>query len=483
MSRKNPFTWLSAAMAVGGAVLLILSACMKDDITTVNIWFQTVLPVWASLGFAFIILVRGPKEFYRATKPFFWGCVYFGQVALDWYLKIRRDPSIVKNLGSGYALFGSMRYVVVCWILYLALYVVYRAFLTGKTRKYYILCLILLLPTAILTYDFIVECAKVPTGEMLGKLANVLILGSVFLSSLTMRPFADGLYHRCWGDRADGRRVRSLDPMSLVAGYIMPNRTGASNCIEQTFEISAVERYIHRKRAEGFENFGLMHVFLAGYVRTVCKYPGLNRFFSGQRVYQHGDDIAFEMTVKKEMSSDAPDTCIKLHLNRKDTAEEVYRKLNDLIEKTKNTPADSNFDTVAGILASIPGLFLKFTVWCLKVADYFGKVPKFLLEVSPFHGSVIFTSMGSLGIPPVVHHLYDFGNLPVFVAFGRKYRRNEIDSEGNLRTRRYVDLTMNCDERIVDGFYYATVLKYFQRLIRRPEQLDLPPEEIIDDIP
>ena len=376
-----------------------------------------------------------------------------------------------------------MRYVVVCWILYLVLYFVYRFFMTGKSRKYYILCLILLLPTGILIYDFVAECTKVGTPELLCKLANVLIIGSAFLSALTMRPFTDGKYHRCWGDRSDGRRVRTIDPMSVVAGYIMPNRCGASNSIHETFEISAVEHYIHKKRAEGMENFGLMHVFLAGYVRTVCKFPGLNRFFSGQRVYQHGDDIAFEMTIKKEMSSEAPDTCIKLHLNRRDTAEDVYRKLNALIEKTKNTTSDSNFDMVAGILSGIPGLFLKFVVWALKVADYFGKIPKFLLEVSPFHGSVIFTSMGSLGIPPVVHHLYDFGNLPVFVAFGRKYRRNEVDAEGNLRTRRYVDLTMNCDERIVDGFYYATVLKYFQRLLRRPEQLDLPPETMIDDIP
>ena len=90
--------------------------------------------------------------------------------------------------------------------------------------------------------------------------------------------------------------------------------------------------------------------------------------------------------------------------------------------------------------------------------------------------------MGSLGIPPIVHHLYDFGNLPVFVAFGRKYRKQELDSEGNVVTRRYVDFVMNCDERTVDGFYYATVLKYFHKILRNPEVLDNPPEEIIRDI-
>ena len=70
--------------------------------------------------------------------------------------------------------------------------------------------------------------------------------------------------------------------------------------------------------------------------------------------------------------------------------------------------------------------------------------------------------MGSLGIPPIVHHLYNFGNLPVFVAFGRKYRKVELDLQGKPVTRRYVDFVMNTDERIVDGFYYATVMKYFE---------------------
>ena len=188
------------------------------------------------------------------------------------------------------------------------------------------------------------------------------------------------------------------------------------------------------------------------------------------------------MAIKKDMSTDAPDTMIKLHLTQTDTSKEVYEKFNKVYEEVKNTPLDSSFDSVAGVLASLPGLFLKFVVWLLKVMDYFGKIPKFLLEVSPFHASIIFTSMGSLGIPPIVHHLYDFGNLPVFVAFGRKYRKVEMDSNGNPVTRRYVDFVMNCDERTVDGFYYATVLKYFLKLLRTPEVLDEAPEEINWDI-
>ena len=344
------------------------------------------------------------------------------------------------------------------------------------------LSLITLLPLGILIYDFVVECGSIPLWYFLDKLSNIAMVGAIFVMTLALRRFSDGKYHKTWGDRSDGRRLRTINGMSVVAGYIMPNRTGACNSVSDTLEITEIERYIHKKRREGMKNFGITHVFLAAYVRCIAKYPGCNRFFSGQHVYQRDDDIQFTMAIKKDMSTDAPDTMIKLHLTQTDTSKEVYEKFNKVYEEVKNTPLDSSFDSVAGVLASLPGLFLKFVVWLLKVMDYFGKMPKFLLEVSPFHASIIFTSMGSLGIPPIVHHLYDFGNLPVFVAFGRKYRKVELDLNGNPVTRRYVDFVMNCDERTVDGFYYATVLKYFLKLLRTPEVLDEAPEEINWDI-
>lgn len=478
VSRKNPLTWIAALMAVGASALQIYGLCLgRGDLNYVDVFFQRILPVWVGLGFAFIVTVRGPKEFYRVSKPIFWACVYFGAVALDWYFRLDAKPELIQSLSSGYSLFASKRYVALCWILYLILYIVIRMILTGKLKRSIFIHLIGVIPTAILVYDMF----PVLQEGFTDKLANVLMVGAMFVSTLAMKPFADGKYHKTWGDRPDGRRVRGVEGMSYLAGYFMPNRNDACNSMCDTIEISAIERYIHRKREEGLKGFGIMHVFLTVYVRCVAKYPGLNRFYSGQRVHQRDEDIAFTMVVKKDMSTEAPDTSIKLHLNVHDTAEDVYRKLNAAIEEVKEGK-ESALDNMIGLLTCIPRLLLKFTVWFLKLLDYFGKLPKFLLEMSPFHGSVIFTSMGSLGIPPVTHHLYNFGNLPVFLAFGRKYRKTELNSDGEAVTRRYVDISMNTDERTVDGFYYATALKYFQKICRNPSQLDHPPEEVIRDI-
>ena len=472
VSRKNPLTWLSVLCSLSAAVLFILGICHSDGLAvhTLNFWFQQILPIGCSLLFAFLVAVCGKTTFFRTSTPVFWGCVYFAQVALDQYIN------------GGHPMFSYKRYLVVCWILLLAFYLIYRLAVCGKIKRLWIMQFVVLMPVVALIYDCVMACSHLELPELYGKLANCSMVSALFLASLAMREFRDGKYHRTWGDRADGRRLRTLDGMAVVANYMMPNRNGASNSLRDTIEISNIERYIRKKRSEGMENFGLTHVILAAYVRACAKYPGMNRYLSGQRVYQRDDDVQFTMTMKKDMRTDGAETTVKLHLHRADTAQDVYEKYNKEYEIVKSTPLDSSFDRVAGALASVPGLVLKFVVWLLKLLDYFGKVPNFLLEVSPFHASVIFTSMGSLGIPPIVHHLYDFGNIPLFLAFGRKYRKNELAADGTVVTRRYVDVSLNCDERTVDGFYYATVLKYFQKILRNPEVLDQPPEELIYDI-
>lgn len=287
---------------------------------------------------------------------------------------------------------------------------------------------------------------------------------------------------RRFGDRPDGYRLRSLQPMSKVSPYIMPNRSGASVYFHESIEITEAENYIRKKRNQGLKNFGFMHLLLAAYVRVISQRPQANRFLSGQRVYSHGDDIVVNLTIKREMTLEAEETIVKMHFTPTDTADDIYYKLQKLIEENKEVNPDSNFDNTAKIFNYIPGLVLKFAIWFLKLLDYFGLLPKKLIEVSPFHGSMFITSMGSLGIPPVFHHLYDFGNIPVFLSFGAKYKKTELKPDGTPVQKKYIDYNIVCDERICDGFYLASSFKLFKTYFRNPHILDEKPATVAHDV-
>ncbi|MBE6617324.1 MAG: hypothetical protein E7627_05235 [Ruminococcaceae bacterium] len=275
------------------------------------------------------------------------------------------------------------------------------------------------------------------------------------------------------------RKVKSIPAMSQIVPFIMVNRTGAMNMVRDSFESSKVEKYIKEKQAEGMQNLSLMHVMIAAYIRIVAQRPALNRFIRGQRIWTR-KNVEIALTIKKEMTLESPDTVVKVTLPKNATLRDVYEALNAEIVNYRNDPSGDFEDTV-NILSRIPALVMKFVIHLLKTMDYFGLIPKFLLKVSPFHCSYFITSMGSLGIPPIFHHLYDFGTCPVFCAFGTKRREYEMDAEGTVKKKSYIDFTYVLDERICDGYYYASALRILKNIMKNPWQLDEVPE-VVEDI-
>ena len=290
-----------------------------------------------------------------------------------------------------------------------------------------------------------------------------------------------GRRKRRFGDRKDGRRLRTLPPYNELTPFIMKKKNDANNYMPDSVDITEAERYLRLKRMHGYPGIGFLHLFIASYVRVVSQYPGINRFVAGQRIYAR-NEIVYVMTIKKEMKTEAVETTIKVLFSPGDTINDVYRKLNVEIEKVKGAGEDTDTDDVAATLMKLPRLLLKFCVFFLEILDYFGKVPTSLIEASPFHGSMIITDLGSIGMPSVYHHLYNFGNMPVFIAIGAKRKALEVSADGSLIERKYIDYKVTMDERICDGFFFAQTLKYFKSILRKPHILEEPPDKIVEDI-
>ena len=286
--------------------------------------------------------------------------------------------------------------------------------------------------------------------------------------------------HRRFGDRKEGRRLRTITPLMAFTPFIMIDRNDSCNQFAGAVEISETDRWLRAKRAEGYKGLGMVHLFIAAYIRVLCHLPGLNRFVSGQRVYAR-NTITINMMVKRGITVDSEETCAKVDFELTDTIYDVYRKMNDAVEEIRSSD-DSGTEKAARILMSTPRLLLKLAVKLIKLADYFDWLPMSLLRVSPFHGSMIITDLGSLGIGPIYHHIYNFGNLPVFLAFGAKRREVELDRHGQPVEHKYVDYKIVCDERICDGNYYASAFKYLRYYLKNPHELEHAPEKIIEDI-
>ena len=462
VSRRNAFTWLSSLILLASAVLRIVLEAI-NGIPCPSFWLGMVLPVSACLLYVFIVFLAGKEMFYKTAIPVWRFGVYYAVALLDY------DFGFMVN--------------ILCWAVLLFLVILYTDITSGRGRRAAWLLLLNAAPLAALLYLNREALIAGKWSHLTQLLPDLLMSFGLVVIVLAIQIHPVGDYHPTWGDRSDGRKIRTLDPLSQITAYFQVERTSCSNLFDFSFEISHIDRYIRQKRKEGYTDFGIMHVVLAAYVRGIAKYPQLNRFVSGQKIYSRGNDIQYCMVVKKNMSLESPDTTIKVHLTPYDTALDIYEKLRAAVAEVKSTEElDSGIDHLIMHLNQIPSVLLKFIVWLLKLLDYFGLIPKSLLELSPFHGSLFFTSLGSLGIPPIYHHLYNFGNIPAFGAFGCKRKALELQEDGTVVQRKYIDMKFTLDERIADGFYYATFFKYFRRLLSHPEVLDDVPEEVAKDI-
>ncbi len=281
----------------------------------------------------------------------------------------------------------------------------------------------------------------------------------------------------------DGRRIKKLPPMNKVAPYIMLDRIGSTNCIGDSIDVCNMEHYIKHKRESGLKNFGVLHLLLSAYVRTVAERPGINRFIRGNKIYARTDGVVVSMMIKKSMKLNAMETCIKLNLKPDSTPEDIYNEFQSLVDKNRETEDKdgNNFDGTARILNYIPGFLLKLSIKFLRMLDYIGMLPYKLKKLSPFHASMFITSMGSLGVPPIFHHLYDFGNIPVFIAYGKKRQQLVMRNDGVVEDRKFLDFTVCTDERICDGHYFASALRTMKDYLIHPDRLDMP-VAVVEDI-
>ncbi len=270
--------------------------------------------------------------------------------------------------------------------------------------------------------------------------------------------------------------------MNKMMAFIMKDRADAMNYFADEMDVTETDAFCKQMIADGYEGFSFLHIMLAAYVRVISQKPALNRFISGQRIYAR-NNIEVNMTIKKDLREDSPDTCISVIFEPDDTIIDVYEKFNAAVMKEKEKEElDSGFDKTAGTLASLPRPILRATVRLLFWMDYHGWLPKALTDLSPFHGSMIITSMGSLGIKPIYHHIYNFGNLPVFISYGIKRTAYKQKRDGSVEQRRMMDIKVVTDERICDGFYFPSAFKMIHRLVEHPSALLKRPEQIFEDI-
>ena len=276
-----------------------------------------------------------------------------------------------------------------------------------------------------------------------------------------------GKEKRCY----DGYLVRKLDPVVFLMPYIMPRRTDSESKVDLKLDLTEVEEFIRKYRQE-IPGLTLYHVVFATIVRAAAATPEINRFIAGNRIYQRRT-VRISMMIKKHLEVNGRESTIFPVFETTDSLAEIVRKTNELAEEAMaKLDDDSNsFDRFMSLLYAVPPVFLRAFIGFMMFLDRHGKLPKKLADLQPFHSGFFVTNVGSIGLPVIYHHLYEFGTTSMFVSIGRKELVRELRANGSVRTFKTLPLRAVVDDRICDGFTYACAFKTMQKCFKHPEIL------------
>jgi len=282
-----------------------------------------------------------------------------------------------------------------------------------------------------------------------------------------------------FGRRPDGRRLKNVDPIVRITPYLMPMRCDAQVFLQHDVDYEKLSRYIVAKSKEG-QKITFMQIFVASYVRAVSQNPEINRFIFNKQYYARNNCSVSYTVLKDPQDSNSNETTVRVLFDLTDTLFDVRDRMDAAVEAARATEdGDFVIRLAKGVLA-IPGV-ATCLVAIVKLLDRYGLAPGILMRELPFYSGMFITNNGSIGLPAPLHHIYNFGDVSLFIGMGGVRKKAFVDAEGKSRMRRWMPLGLTADERVCSGAHYAAFFGDVMRYMDNPEELETPPEKVFFD--
>ena len=279
-----------------------------------------------------------------------------------------------------------------------------------------------------------------------------------------------------FGRRPDGRRLKNQDPIVQITPYLMPMRCDAQVFLEHKADYEKLSRYIVKKSQEG-QKITFMQILVAAYVRAISNNPEVNRFIFNKQYYVRNNCSVSYTVLKNPQDTNSNETTVRILFDLTDTIFDVRDRMNDAVEKSRATEDGDFVIKLAKAVLAVPGL-ATVIVGLVKLLDRYGIAPPVLMKELPFYSGMFITNNGSIGLHHPFHHIYNFGDVSLFIGMGSILKEATVDSEGKARMKRWLPMGMTADERVCSGAHYAAFFFDVMRLLETPEELENPPEHV-----
>lgn len=271
--------------------------------------------------------------------------------------------------------------------------------------------------------------------------------------------------------RPDAKAVQNLSTMRRIMPYISPRRNDSVFYMYQDIGVDAALQYLAKKNEARPPDrpLTLFHLLLRSTSQAMVLRPGVNRFVKAGRLWQR-DGAYLTFSAKREIADGSPMLTVKRRFepeteSLEEMVDGIYNRLNPQ-RAGKKTQSDKE----TSLLLRLPGPLVMLALGLVKLVDYFGLLPRGMIEADPLYTSVFLANLGSIDYPAGHHHLWEYGTCSIFGVMGR------IQSTSDGRQK--IQMAWTYDERIEDGLYSYHGLEGIRLRIESPELLELGTTEL-----
>ena len=279
-----------------------------------------------------------------------------------------------------------------------------------------------------------------------------------------------------FGRRPDGRRIKGKDPVMQITPYVMPMRCDAQVFLKHRADLEILSRYIRQQKQEKGQKLSYMQIIVAAYVRAVSRNPEVNRFIMNKQLFARNNCSAAFTILKDPSDADRGEAVVKIKFDPTDTVYDVRDRMEAAVAANRGDQPPGFVEKLLRFLFAVPGL-ATVIVGLVRFLDRYGLAPGVLMEELPFYVGMYITNTASIGLHDVNHHLYNWGNVGLFLGMGTTEKVAVVE-EGETRMKRYLPIGVTADERVCSGAHYARFFSDVRRYLDHPELLETPPEGV-----
>lgn len=266
--------------------------------------------------------------------------------------------------------------------------------------------------------------------------------------------------------RPDGTLIKNVHPYRLIMGYIMPTRTESMVYFDSYVDAEALLAFVAEKK-EDF-HLDITHCLVAAVGLGLAEAKTMNRFIVGRRLYnRNGRFITFSMKRKKA-DRKAKLATVKMHHRDGESFQEFVERIHDSIgeqRSDKRTYDDKEFDLFGFVPRPVLIKMVRLLFWL----DHHNLLPGSFLENDKLYTSCFIANLGSLKMGAAFHHLYEWGNCPLFLMAGAIEDRPVV-IDGQVAVRKTLHLRWTYDERIDDGLNARFGIDAVKNVLENPNE-------------